>query len=137
MLRAIEKERRSCIVYRTKREKVAGLYREKRPYSAKPRITAEARSRVPVPRLGLLLGMGAGEANGARKPPASCPSPPAPQTKEATGPYPQSTIWLLDRGLPPLGTTQEVTDNSKVGIKALHFIFHVLIGCWVSALGVR
>jgi hypothetical protein len=54
---------RSCIVYRTKREQMAGLYREKRPYSAKPRITAEARSRVLVPRLGL-LGRGAGEAHG-------------------------------------------------------------------------
>jgi hypothetical protein len=31
---------------------------------------------------------GAGEANGGGKPPASCPSPPASQTKEATGPNP-------------------------------------------------
>jgi hypothetical protein len=31
---------------------------------------------------------GAGEANGGRKPPASCPSPPAPDTREATGPNP-------------------------------------------------
>jgi len=65
------------------------------------------RSRLPVPELGLLLSMGAGEAgggrrdwweqarlvgvgkaNGGRKPPASCPSPPAPNTREATGPNP-------------------------------------------------
>jgi hypothetical protein len=32
--------------------------------------------------------VGAGEANGGRKPPASCPSPPAPNTTEATGPNP-------------------------------------------------
>jgi hypothetical protein len=59
VLNAIEKkERRSSIVYGTQREKVAGLYRVKRPYSAKPNITTAARSRVPVPGLGLLLGMG-------------------------------------------------------------------------------
>jgi len=32
--------------------------------------------------------VGAGEANGDRKPPATCPSPPAPNTREATGPNP-------------------------------------------------
>jgi len=47
-----------------KTEKIAALYIEKRPYSAEPSITTGARSRVPVPRLGL-LGMGAGEAHGA------------------------------------------------------------------------
>jgi hypothetical protein len=31
---------------------------------------------------------GAGEVNGGRKPPAFCPSPPAPNTREATGPNP-------------------------------------------------
>jgi len=60
-----------------------------------------------VPRLGHLLSMGAGEAdggrrgwwaqtrlvgagevNGGRKPLASCPSPPALNTKKATGPNP-------------------------------------------------
>jgi hypothetical protein len=32
--------------------------------------------------------VGAGEVNGGRKPPASCPSPPALNTREATGPNP-------------------------------------------------
>jgi hypothetical protein len=32
--------------------------------------------------------VGAGEADGSGKPPASCPSPPASETKEATGPNP-------------------------------------------------
>jgi len=32
-------------------------------------------SRVPVPELGLLLGMGASEAHGGCKPPAWCPQP--------------------------------------------------------------
>ena len=32
--------------------------------------------------------VGAGEANGGGKPPASCPSPPASKTKKATGPNP-------------------------------------------------
>ena len=32
--------------------------------------------------------VGAGEANGGRKPPGLCPSPPAPNTREATGPNP-------------------------------------------------
>jgi len=32
--------------------------------------------------------VGAGEANGGRKPPATCPSPPALNTREATGPNP-------------------------------------------------
>jgi len=56
-------------------EKVAGLYTEKRSYSAKPSITIGARSGVPVLGLGLLLGMGAGEAHGGYKPPTSCPQP--------------------------------------------------------------
>jgi hypothetical protein len=66
VLRAKEEERRSSIVYRYKRRKTLDLYTEKRTYSAKPSITAGARSRVPVPELDLLLGMGAGEAH---KPP--------------------------------------------------------------------
>jgi hypothetical protein len=70
LLRAKEKERRSSIVYRYKRRKTVDLYTEKRPYSAKPSITTGARSRVPVPELGLLLGMGANEAYGGYKPPA-------------------------------------------------------------------
>jgi hypothetical protein len=32
--------------------------------------------------------VGAGEANGGGKPPASCPGPPASKTKKATGPNP-------------------------------------------------
>jgi len=32
--------------------------------------------------------VGAGEPNEGHKPPASCPSPPAPKTREATGPNP-------------------------------------------------
>jgi hypothetical protein len=32
--------------------------------------------------------VGAGEDNGGRKPPATCPSPPARNTREATGPNP-------------------------------------------------
>ena len=32
--------------------------------------------------------VGADEAKGGRKPPASGPSPPAPDTREATGPNP-------------------------------------------------
>jgi len=68
LLRAKEKERRSSIVYRYKRRKILNLYTEKRPYSAELSITTGARSRIPVPELGLLLGMGAGEAHGGHKP---------------------------------------------------------------------
>jgi len=67
-----------------------------------PTAKAGAQCRVPVPsppahhggmrgRWGQARLVGAGEANGGRKPPASCPSPPAPNTREATGPNPQST----------------------------------------------
>jgi len=38
--------------------------------------------------------VGAGEANGGCKPPATCPSPPAPNTREATVPNPKSTLPL-------------------------------------------
>jgi hypothetical protein len=41
-------------------EKTAGIYGKKTPYSAKPSITTGARCRTSLPRLGLLLGMGAG-----------------------------------------------------------------------------
>jgi len=37
-------------------------------------------------RWGQVKLVGAGEANGGRNPPALCPSPPAPNTREATGP---------------------------------------------------
>jgi len=37
-------------------------------------------------------GKGAGEVNAGGKPPASCPSPPASQTKEATGSNPEATM---------------------------------------------
>jgi hypothetical protein len=72
-----------------------------------PTAKAGAQSQASVPRLGLLLSMGAGEAdgsrrgwwgqtrlmgagevNGGRKPPASYPRPPALNTREATGPNP-------------------------------------------------
>jgi len=69
LLRAKEKERRGSIVYRYKRRKTLDLYTQKRPYLAKPSITTGARSQVPVPELGLLLGMGAGEAHRGYKPP--------------------------------------------------------------------
>jgi len=51
------------------------LIPKKRPYSAKPSMITAARCRASVPRLGLLLGMGAGEAHGSYTPPASCPHP--------------------------------------------------------------
>jgi len=59
--------------------------RERRKTSCrllKPKPNAEYQCRA------LLLAMGAGEAHRDRKPPASCPSPPAPNTREATGPNP-------------------------------------------------
>jgi hypothetical protein len=63
------------------------IYRKK-TILGKAEYHNRVRSRLPVPELGLLLSMGAGEAKGGRKPPASCPSPPAPNTREATGPNP-------------------------------------------------
>jgi hypothetical protein len=58
-----------------KSEKMAGLYTEKRQYSAKPSITTGAQSRVPVSEQGLLLGIGTGEAHGGYKPSATYPQP--------------------------------------------------------------
>jgi len=46
---------------------MASLYPEKRPYTVKPSVTTGARNQVSVPGLGLLLGMGAGEADGDRR----------------------------------------------------------------------
>ena len=63
------------------------IYREK-TILGEAEYHNRVRSRLPVPELGLLLSMGAGETSGGRKPPASCPSPPAPNTREATGPNP-------------------------------------------------
>jgi hypothetical protein len=68
---------------------------KERAYSAKPSITSGDQCRASLPGLALLLSMGAGEANGGRKPPASCPSPPAPNTREATGPNPVPTPVVL------------------------------------------
>jgi len=82
--------------YIRKREKEK-LHADRQSQSPKPNISAEA-------TVGLLLSMGAGKAdggqtrlvgvgedNGCGKPPASCPSPPASTTKEATGPNSLST----------------------------------------------
>jgi len=44
---------------------MAGSYTEKGPYSAKPSITTGARSQIPVPGLGLFLGMGQARPMGA------------------------------------------------------------------------
>jgi len=85
-LRAKRKNEDTQFSIELKRDKMADLYTEKRPYAAKPSITSGAQSRLPVPGLGLLLGMRAGETDGGRKPPASSQSPPAPNTREATGP---------------------------------------------------
>jgi hypothetical protein len=104
----MEKKRRSGIVGRSKeRENYELIYERERRKSSMPTARAGARSRASVPRLGLLLSMGAGkpdggwrdwwgqtrlvgagEVNGGGKPPASCPSPLASKTKEATGPNP-------------------------------------------------
>jgi len=64
-----------------------------------PTAKAGAQCRVPVPsppphhggkrvRWGHAGLVGAGEANGGRKPLGSCPRPPAPNNREATGPNP-------------------------------------------------
>jgi len=87
MLRVKEKERRSSIVCLSKEKENYGLIyeRERRKTECrlpKPEPNAEYQCRA------LLLTMGAGEADGGRKPPATCPSPQAPNTRDATGPNP-------------------------------------------------
>jgi hypothetical protein len=76
-----------------KRKKTMDLYMKER--EGKP--NADCQSRSPMPstsaepsssQWGQANLVGAGEANGGRKLPASCPSPPAPNTREATGPNP-------------------------------------------------
>jgi hypothetical protein len=68
-----------------KRGKTIDLYTKERRKTPcrlpKPEPKAEYQCRA-------LLNMGAGEADGGGKPPASCPNPPASKTKEATGPNP-------------------------------------------------
>jgi len=82
---------------------------KERAYSAKPSITSRDQCRASLPGLALLLSMGAseadggkrgwwgqtrlvgaGEANGGCKPPASCPSL-RPNATTATGPIPVPT----------------------------------------------
>jgi len=74
-----------------KREKTIDLYTKER----EGKLHADCQSRLPKPEpkaeyqcQALLLSMGTGEADGGGQPPASCPSPPASKTKEATGPNP-------------------------------------------------
>jgi hypothetical protein len=79
-------ERGSSIVYRSnERANYRLIYKRERRKTAcrlpKPERKAEYKCRA-------LLTMGAGEAGGGGQPPASCPSPPASKTKEATGPNP-------------------------------------------------
>jgi len=87
VLKAKEKDRRSSIVYRSKEREDYRLIHERERRKTpcrlpKPEPKAEYQCRA------LLLSMGAGEADGGGQPPASCPSPPASKTKEATGPNP-------------------------------------------------
>jgi len=58
------------------------LHADSQSRSPKPSTSAEPSSSA----WGLARPMGAGEANGGRKPPASSPSSPVPKTKEAAGP---------------------------------------------------
>jgi hypothetical protein len=101
VLRAKGNERRSSIVYRYKRRKTLDLYTEKRLYSASPSITTAARSLVPVPELGLLIGMGAGEAHGGYEPPnaieATGPNP-MPTDGSILGPVQRGGRWLVRFG---------------------------------------
>jgi hypothetical protein len=100
LLRAKRKSKGAQLSIDLKGEKMAGLYTEKRLYSAKeaeyhnrsPKPSTSAGAK-PLPRHEGRRGrwrqarpVGTGEANGGRKPPASSPSLLAPKTKEATGP---------------------------------------------------
>jgi len=76
-----------------RRENYGLIYERER--EGKP--NADCQSRSPMPSTsaepssspwGQARLVGAGGANGGRKPPATCPSPPAPNTREATGPNP-------------------------------------------------
>jgi len=76
-----------------KRRKTMDLYIKER--EGKPNADCQSRSPMPSTNAepsslpwGQVRLVGAGEANGSRKPPATFPSPPAPNTREATGPNP-------------------------------------------------
>jgi hypothetical protein len=91
VLSAKEKERRSSVVYRYKRRKTVDLYAKE----TEGKLHVDCQSRSPKPSTsvepsssawGQARPTGAGEANGGGKPLASSPCPPAPKSKEATGP---------------------------------------------------
>jgi len=93
VLRVKEKERRSSIVYQSKERETINLYTKER----EGKLHADCQGRSPKPSTsaepassawGQARLVGAGEADGGGQPPASCPSPPASKTKEATGPNP-------------------------------------------------
>jgi len=106
MLRVKEKERRSSIVCRSKERKNYKLIyeRERRKTPCrlpKPEPKAEYQYRALLLSMGVREAdggrrgrwgqarlVGAGEACGGGQPPASCPSPLASKTKEASGPNP-------------------------------------------------
>jgi len=92
-----EEKKMNCLS--KEKENYGVIYERERRKNSMPTAKAGAQCRVPVPnppphhggrrgRWGQARLMGAGEANGGGKPPASCPSPPAPSTREATGPNP-------------------------------------------------
>jgi len=74
--------------------KTVDLYIKER--ERKPMPTAKSRNPKPRTSAGARVPPlhGAGEADGSRKPQASCPSPPLPKAKEATGPNPESTARI-------------------------------------------
>jgi len=106
-----------------KRESILGKaeYHIRRPM---PGITPGA---SPPPQHGGRRGwcgqarlVGAGEANGGHKPLASCPSLPAPNTWEATGPNPVPTLPLWPKAFQTKWTNQlERAEEKRKQTKAL------------------
>jgi len=89
---SIQEKENSRLIYLYTEEREGKLHADCQSRSPKPSISAEAR---PPAQFGGRRGswgqtrlVGAGKVNEGRKPPVSCPSPPTPNTREATGPNP-------------------------------------------------
>jgi len=105
-----------------KRRITIDLYtKEREGKTPMPTAKAWTQCRVPVPspppchggrrgRWGQERVVGAGEANGGREPPATCLSPPAPNSKDTTGPHPWSTLPLWPKAF----QTNEIKPNKSL-----------------------
>jgi hypothetical protein len=133
LLKAKRKDEEAQLSVDPKRRKTMDLYTKER----EGKLNASCQSRSPMPstvpsppprhggrrgRWGQARLVGAGEANGGRKPPAICPSPPAPNTRKPPGQIPSQQLRPTDRDVID---TYAVKSEWKMSVSSIRWMQQV------------